>query len=473
MPLAKPEACKGCSFYQDGLGFVPDENKPGARVRVIGQNPGEAEVIGRHFIRWYKGEEGTGEIWENDRPRPLIGKSGYELDHKFLPLAGLTRDDVETANVIRCRWRNSNDLPPLTTTIARSAIEHCQRAHWVEPNDKTTMVALGAYALYALTGEYEGDDGDADSADDDIRASKSVDGWRGWLLPYRPQHYAQSDSAIRIFTREQRNSAIRVFATYHPAFYWRAHWLRPVGRMDFARLGRLLRGTWPEAFPQMSQDNPSPLPHSVAFDTEYNPWTKELHRYSIGYRHHDEPRAFVIEARDIIVSPRPMPTNIIMQNAEADWPYLTSIFGHTPETWDDTMFAHSLLYGTLRHSLDFMGSCYARHNRWKHLQQLDPLTYSGMDALATYDIWQQLSRELARDAASSALYEHELKPLLPPVMARPSIRLNAMHIAEASATMKSEQREIELRGQVAAGWPINVSSADQISRWLRLKVDPQ
>jgi DNA polymerase I-like protein with 3'-5' exonuclease and polymerase domains len=118
-----------------------------------------------------------------------------------------------------------------------------------------------------------------------------------------------------------------------------------------------------------------------------------------------------------------------------------------------------------------MGSLYARHNRWKHLQQSDPLTYSGMDALATFDIWQQLQRELARDSASRELYEHELKPLLPHVMARPSIRLDAMHIAQAAQELKREQEELVKRGQAVAGWPLSISSPDQVARWLRLKTD--
>lgn len=426
-------------------------------------------MLGRRFVRWYKQEEGTGEIWEQDVPRPLIGKSGYELDHKFLPLAGLTRDDVECTNVVRCRLGNSNDLPPLTTTMAREMMTHCQRAYWKEPQDGQMLVALGAYALWALTGEYEGDDDDADAADDDLRASKSIDGWRGWLLEYRPQHIPMGERVLRnMYDR-------KVFATYHPAFYWRAHWLKPVGKMDWAKLGRVLRGTWPEPFPQMHQWIPQTLPPAIAFDTEYNPWTKELHRYSLAWRDYwaneGEPAVYVVEASDMVMSPGPMPQTIIMQNAEADWPYITSVFGALPETWDDTMYAHAVLYGTLRHSLDFMGSLYARHNRWKHLQQSDPLVYSGMDALATWDVWHQLQRELLRDHLSLALYEQELKPLLPHVMSRPHINLNAMHIAAAAQELEREQLQIEQRGEAVAGWPLSVSSADQVARWLRLKAD--
>lgn len=442
---------------------MPDDHKPHAKVRIVAQSPGEHEILGKRFVRWYKGKEGTGEIWEQDVPRPLIDKSGYVLDHTFLPLANLTRNDVECCHVIRCRPNNSNDLPPLTTTMARDMVRHCQRAYWKEPHEGQTQVALGAYALWALTQEYEGDDDDADAADDDVRASKSIDGWRGWLLPYRPAHH------------ERPVSSVQCFATYPLDFYWRAHWLKPVGKMDFSRLGRLLRGTWPEPFPTMQQTTPPSLPASVAFDTEYNPWTKELHRYSVAWRSsHDVPFVHVVEAADVH-RPYFMPDtlHLIMQNAEADWPYISSIFGTLPKTWDDTMFAHSVLYGTLRHSLDFMGSLYARHNRWKHLQISDPLTYSGMDALATYDIWRAMSRELARDPASLDLYEHELKPLLTHVMRRPHIKLDAMHIAQASQALKQEQDEIALRAQAVAGWPLKVSSSDQVSRWLRLKSDPQ
>jgi len=86
-----------------------DDNKPGAKVRIVAASPDEKEINGQRFVRWYKNEEGLGEIWENDSPRPLIGKSGWELDNKFLPLAGLTRDDVECAHVVRCR--PGKDLP--------------------------------------------------------------------------------------------------------------------------------------------------------------------------------------------------------------------------------------------------------------------------------------------------------------------------------------------------------------------------
>jgi len=456
--VPKPPGCQGCPAYGRGSYFVPDDNKPDAKVRVVAQNPGEAEEHGRRFVRWYKGEEGTGEIWEQDVPRPMIGKTGYELDHHFLPLARLKREDVEVCNVVRCRLNGSNDLPPLTTTFMRDTITHCQRAHWKEPRESQTMVALGAYALWALTGEYEGDE---DDSSDDSRASHSIDGWRGWLVPYKPQHV---DGEVR------RGRVPMVFTTYHPSYFYRAHWLKAVGKMDWARLGRYLRGEWPEPFPKISDEAPTLLHHTLAYDTEYNPHSRELHRYSLAWRYLDQPAVHVVEARDIRRE-LGRPKHLVMQNAEADWPYIPHIFVRYPEKWDDTMLAHSALYGTLRHSLDFIGSLYARTNRWKHLQLSDPEAYAGGDALGTYDAWTVLARELDRDGDSRTVYEHELKVQLPILLNRATVNLDAMHIAAAAAELKREQDEVKARGAAVAGWPLSISSPDQVARWLRLKRD--
>ena len=51
------------------------------------------------------------------------------------------------------------------------------------------------------------------------------------------------------------------------------------------------------------------------------------------------------------------------------------------------------------------------------------------------------------------------------------MNLDAMHIAEASSELHREQEELKQRATAVAGWPINVSSADQVARWLRLKRD--
>lgn len=458
--LPKGPGCRGCPAESWGPYFVPDEVNPDAQVIVVAQNPGDSEERGQKFAGW----GGGGERWQGHPPTPLIGKSGWELDETYLPLAGLDRETVECRNVLRCRYRGSNELPPLVGNTVRDAIRHCQRAYWREPVPGQRLVGLGAYALWALTGEFGAEGAEED---DDARANRGIDGWRGWTLPYRPTHQTRTAAAP---VGELR--PVEVFATYHPAFFYRAHWLKPVGKMDWHRIGRWLQGKWPEPMPPIVHDMPRAWPRSLAYDTEYNPRTGQLIRASVAWREADDvPRVYVVEAQDLRPA-GPAPRHVVQHNAEADWPYLASVFGDEPPGgwgWDDTMYAHSALYGTWRHTLDFLGSLYARTNRWKQLEQTEPIVYSGLDALATWDCWQSLERELARDPESQAVYRDELKPLLRHLLRRPSIQVATDRVAKAVRHSAGLQAEAQVRGQVAAGWPLNVSSADQVARWIGVK----
>lgn len=128
--LPKPDSCKGCPMYDDGMGFVPDEMVPGARTLVVLQNPGSEE---------------------ERRGKPAIGATGLELDGTYLPKAGLTRgQDVSVGNALRCRARGANgkrtNKLPSGQTLA-GALAHC-RVHdqWANHD---VVVASGAAALSA------------------------------------------------------------------------------------------------------------------------------------------------------------------------------------------------------------------------------------------------------------------------------------------------------------------------------------
>lgn len=458
--IPKGPKCQGCPALTWGPWMVPDEDKPEAEVIVVAQNPGKSEEKGLRLLGY---AASGGERWESCHPGPLTGQSGWDLRRNYLPLAGLGDSSVECRNVIRCRWQASDNLPPLGQHTVRDAIRHCQRAYWKDPRRTQRVVALGAYSLWALTQEFGAEGAEED---DDARANRGIDGWRGWVVPYKPAHQAgHAEASV---------GEAGVFATYHPAYFYRAHWLKAVGRFDWHRIGRWLAGKWPEPFPQIEREAPSEWPHQIAFDTEYFPHTGALIRYSAAFRDAGGvPSVFVVEAQDIRLS-RQEPHCIVQHNAEADWPYLASCFGRPYDPgdggcWEDTMYAHSVLHGTWRHTLDFLGSLYARTNRWKHLEQSEPIVYAGMDALATWDCWEALERELARDPQSTEVYRGEMKPLLRHVMQRVSIRVATDRVTKAVEQLGGEQREIALRAQAAAGWPIKVTSADQVARWLGIK----
>src|SRR2546427_203478 len=88
----KPPACKGCPFYGDGQGFVPDEYREGSSVLLLFQGPGADEEAGRVMA------SKTPLVYEPHPPAPLLGATGLSLSLEFLPAAGLNREDVSLAN---------------------------------------------------------------------------------------------------------------------------------------------------------------------------------------------------------------------------------------------------------------------------------------------------------------------------------------------------------------------------------------
>ena len=142
--MEKPTGCQGCPMYQSGEGFVPDEIVEGSEVFVLGQNPGADE-------------EKAG--------KPFVGKTGQAMIERYFPVAGLRRgENVSIGNSIRCRWKDSNNLP--TGKLLQQAREHCTREHLRIPRSVRLVVAQGALASKVV------------SKDEKI----SIEKWRGFLI---------------------------------------------------------------------------------------------------------------------------------------------------------------------------------------------------------------------------------------------------------------------------------------------------
>src|SRR5262245_46854667 len=101
--LSKPETCKGCPMYQDGFGWVPDEQKDGAVITVLCQNPGQHEERGMRVTGYEYAGRRRVPIEEPYHPAPLIGATGYDWERKYLPHSGLDRTQVDICNVLKCR----------------------------------------------------------------------------------------------------------------------------------------------------------------------------------------------------------------------------------------------------------------------------------------------------------------------------------------------------------------------------------
>src|SRR5574338_350241 len=600
--LPKPDTCRGCPFYGTGRGFVPDELRP-VPVLVLGQAPGSHEEAGERLVA----RAGKVKRWEPAAPAPFLGDAGYDLGRTYLPLAGLTRDDVSLCSVVRCRVGHGGPLPPLTHTAVRQAIQHCQQRHF--SIDKTRISALqittectcghrperhslvsrlaGGRGLFHLgetqhTGmgttdgqrmlDRQGCDeqgsehsrGQSDGAestekseveanvasardrlsgggldDDPLPAdgaapqgedsrsvetlasgpsgegprgacvececatysrrpatasttdgarvivtlnkwplwaatgedggdpppygiSRKVGGWRGWTLPYSP---FMRQALPHIWTPNSSTSGVGcVYVSLHPASIYESPWMKPAAMRDWQKLGELLAGRWPRPLPPVERTM-ARWPDEFAYDTEFyeHAGRQVLTRWSAS----DGERVWVVEASE----PHPPHLNrnyhVVLHQADADVDTLEGTLGPR-YSLDDTMYAHAALHAELAHDLDFLGSLYARTNRWKHLVRTNPVVYSAGDALGTWDVWRALRAELARDHDTRRVYETCLLPLLPIVARarRMGIRVEQKRAEASVRALREAQRVLQLGAMAAAGWPLSLSSAKQVTTHL-------
>lgn len=458
MVIAKPAGCKGCPFYGDGQGFVPDAIVPGRAVMIYAQNPGEYEEHGRRCVSNVEGRWVT----ELVPPQPMIGPTGWTMERRFLPLAGLTRDDVNIANTLRCRVKHTNELPPVASVVVREAIQHCTRAHWAGvPVGTRLIVAEGAYALWALTGE-------------GLERGRTLSAWRGSLLPLNPP-----PRPTKVFNHvyTPTGTDVPVLPTFHLASLWKDPSAKHPVQRDWRKVAQVLHGRWPAPIPAIEPLPPAEWPAVAAFDTEYVVDTGALLRYSLAWRTPEgTPVVHVVEAADAVQVPTPPRVRLVLHNAPADVPYLPAIVGDVPIDLEDTMDAHATLWPGrssdedesqpgMAHNLNFLGSIYARTNRWKHLVHTNPTVYAGGDALGTWDVWVALMAEMARDPQAEQTYRRAKLPTIPIRMRahRDGLRVNTAKARDVLTALETRMDDAEARAQAEVGWPLNIGSPLQVA----------
>lgn len=415
--ILKPPSCEGCPARGFSSHYVPDEVRENASVVIVGQNPGAEE-------------EAQG--------KPFIGATGKILESKYLKAGGLTREQVSLCNVIRCRWKGSNDLPKITETITREAIHHCQAAHMRARG--SVVVAQGQYALYGLTGESD------------------VDSWRGYALQFGGTSHL---SSVWVPNPGQ----VAVLATVHIARLFRNPTLTLATLSDYAKIARILRGTWPKKPPEFKYGPVETWPARFTFDTEFyrTETGKHMERYSLS----TGAQTRVVERADH----RPVkldghPT-VISQYAPADMDILGDLTGGDPFslfTVDDSVWKHAALYSDHPHDLNYLGSIYSSMNRWKHLADTDPSLYAGCDAYGLWEVDQKLESEFQRDPISRRVYEEIDRPVLQNFVESQyrGLRVDPARVQEVISALEAEKRDASRRAIAVAGWPINLGSSQQV-----------
>lgn len=167
--------CRACPLCDGRTQVVFGEGNPDARVMVVGEAPGKNE---------------------DEQGRPFVGAAGKNLD-ELLSLAGLKREDVFIANVLKCR-------PPGNRNPQADEIRACahflhDQARIVEPE---FIVTLGNFATRHI-----------------MRTDRGITGLRGQL---------------------HQVGRFKVLPVYHPAAALYDRSKQEVLEQDFKQLGALL-----------------------------------------------------------------------------------------------------------------------------------------------------------------------------------------------------------------------------------------
>jgi DNA polymerase-1 len=424
--------------------IVKGEGSLDSKIWLIGEAPGKTED-----------EEG----------RPFAGGAGITLD-KMLSDVGIRRKDCYIDNVIQERPPNNNfgiyyadskrTVPKLELIQAHTRIKNLVSEH--RPN---VVVALGAEALFALTGE------------------KGILKWRGSILQY---------------------GGVKVIPVLHPANIMRMWSNRPVTIMDLRKVER--ESHRPE-MPFIAEDrfiiNPSfdcvmehlkkilPTKEYVTFDIETIPEREAIMCIGFGWSNVDaicipifygskdywtatEEFEIIKAIREFMQSKK---VNFIAQNAQYDLTYIFDKWNvEVPNLWMDTMIAFHCVYPELKKSLAFLTSIYTNRPYYKDDGGIgkDPdqeWTYNCKDACATYECAMNISKDLTEFGTDRLYYgiSHRLiEPLLR--MQSRGVLIDVEKRDKIAKDLELEQQQLQKRLEKAVGHPLNVGSPKQMKEWL-------
>lgn len=169
-------ACHACPLAEGRTQTVFGDGNPDARVLIVGEAPGKNEDL-----------QGI----------PFVGKAGQNLN-QLLDIAGLAREDVFIANVLKCRPPGNRDPRPEEIQVCTPFLREQTRT--INPE---FIVTLGNFATKFI-----------------LKTEMGITRLHGTL---------------------QQAGRFKVFPIYHPAaaIYDRSKW--EALENDFVTLGQLLR----------------------------------------------------------------------------------------------------------------------------------------------------------------------------------------------------------------------------------------
>lgn len=169
--------CHKCPLCEGRTHVVVGDGDPNARILIIGEAPGKNEDL---------------------QGRPFVGAAGKYLD-ELLAIAGIKREEVYIANVLKCRPPGNRD--PKVEEIEMCAPYLREQTRAIDPE---YIVTLGNFATKFI-----------------LKTEVGITRLHGQL---------------------KQTGRFRVYPVFHPAAAIYDRTKRDALEQDFARLGELLKG---------------------------------------------------------------------------------------------------------------------------------------------------------------------------------------------------------------------------------------
>lgn len=437
----KPIECRMCPLY-DASGIVPGEGPQDAKIFLLGEAPGETEVLLK---------------------RPFVGGSGRILN-RLLITAGIQRSKCYVTNVVKCRPTVTThegkvkDRAPTNTEIENCARFLIPELEGVKPN---LIVGLGGTALYALK--------------DDNKISKH----RG--VPFQ-------------------TSFGKALCTYHPAGLMRQQNLFPLTIRDLALaveesktpiLTRLEISINANASPRVDGATMLARARAAGFCTKdlettgFHPRDCQIICISLGVEPlASEVYAWSTDTERVVRSIWEDPTiEHVGQNCEDfDWFFLHGKgFSEAPAGRSfDTLLAFHLIKSDLKKDLGTLGTVYTDMEYWKdegkggwkrkeeHVSGSNLFRYCGKDNIGTTRSYLSQKKQLKSLDLEDLFYKNVMP--LQPILRRMRIRGVKKDVQKATLwadAMRNvaDQKEQELKNALGQQ-DFNLASAPQVIRLL-------
>lgn len=424
-----------------------DGNPLTAKLLVVGMAPGAEELA---------------------QDRPFVGPSGRLL-WSMLKKAGIDRSDCYILNIIQ-EWPAGKTGAPTPEQLDR---------FW-DAFDIACAAFLGKFAL-VLGG---------DAIERFTGLSGGVKAWGGYLVHSDERQMLTRQRRVETVYKtngknhkkgDPRIAKVKeevppppfdglILPALHPAGVLRSGLATaPILASQCRRVGRATRG---ELKPVRTQYVTYPVlwaqPKEVAVDIETGGIDGGVIRLGCATDFDAWSAHWSQSTRGVAQSLLGRETTVyLLHNAGFDLPRLAAAGARVAGPIRDTMLAAAMLQPDLPKGLNAAASLYLDSPRWKHLDEEDPAKYNALDAIRTYELWQQ-ERALLTETGQLGLFENTIMKALPTIinMGTRGIRIDLQRRDEWLVELRERGSRLLAEWNAKTG-SVDYDSAPQLKQYFR------